>query len=64
MGYVKCDSCGKDFVLDTSNPNIHYAPIENEKQLCNWCDNYQNLKDGEWYQTSDGKYHQKGKPKN
>jgi len=57
MGYVKCKRCKKDFVIDDSNPNVHYATSGNE--MCGWCRYYKSLKRGEWYQNATGDYLQK-----
>jgi hypothetical protein len=67
MSYVKCTVCGKDYFKDFSNPNIHYSAVENDAKnfKCHQCLRYESLKVGEWYQTSDGEYHQKEEePKN
>ena len=57
MRYCVCIECGKRFSEDDNNPNIHYSP--HIHHTCCRCEAYKKLEVGEWYQTSDGKYHQK-----
>jgi hypothetical protein len=66
MSYIKCTKCGGQEFKDFSNPNIHYSIQENDtsKFKCSHCLNFESLKVGDWYQTSDGKYHQKISPEN
>lgn len=58
---MKCTICGNQEFKDFSNPNIHYSSEENDssKFKCRHCLHFESLKVGDWYQTSDGEYHQK-----
>jgi len=65
MSYIKCTSCKKKVFKYYSNPNIHYSSKENNTNnfKCSWCENYESLKVGDWYQDEKGEYHQKKKSK-
>jgi len=65
MGYVKCSKCKKDYFINHNDPQLHYAPMdENEVLMCRSCFQYENAADGTWLQDERGNYFQKGKPKN
>ena len=61
MSYIKCTKCGQQEFKDFSNPNVHYSSQENDASnfKCKNCLHFESLKIGDWYQTSDGEYHQK-----
>lgn len=35
MSYIKCEKCRRYFVIDDSNPNIHYDP--DPSKICSHC---------------------------
>ena len=58
MPYKECTKCGNSKYEDDSNPNLHYQEPE-KNFICHSCRQYESLKKGEWYQDSNGEYHQK-----
>ncbi len=53
MAYEKCKQCKKQFVVDYSNPNIHYGPTPT---ICSPCKEFNALPIGGTYQNEKGEF--------
>ena len=53
---IKCKQCGRQFVENDIEPNVHYSIPE---KLCFHCNTFNNSPIGSWHQDTKGNYYRK-----